>query len=193
MPLKDIKTFYPKSQAEWRAWLEENHITEYSVWVIYYKKYLGKPTISWSEAVDEALCFGWIDSLKKKIDEERSIQFFSKRKPKSTWSKINKEKVKVLSKNGQMVKAGHKCIEMAKENGYWNILDTVEALIIPDDLEIAFASHLNAKEYFLGLSKSLQKQILTWIVLARREDTRQNRITEIAKMAALQKMPKHLG
>ena len=94
-PTQDtIEIFYPESNQHWRAWLEENHIDKNAVWLIFYKKQANKPTLSWSEAVDEALCFGWIDSVKKTLDAERSIQFFSKRKPKSTWSKINKGKIR---------------------------------------------------------------------------------------------------
>src|SRR5690606_24902090 len=109
-----------------------------------------KPSITWSEAVDVALCFGWIDSKKIKIDEETAHQFFSKRKPKSTWSKINKEKVRRLMETGLMTKAGYEIIERAKQNGSWIILDEVEELRIPEDLEIAFKKQKGAKAYFLS-------------------------------------------
>ena len=108
--------------------------SENAFWVIFYKQKADKPTITWSDAVDEALCFGWIDSIKKTLDEERSIQFFIKRKPKSTWSKINKEKVKKLIAAEKMMQAGLGCIEIAQENRSWEILDSVEELIIPKDL-----------------------------------------------------------
>src|SRR5690606_32773259 len=102
MPEKEIETFYPKNIQEWRKWLVKNHLKKNAVWLVMYKKAANEPSVSWSDAVDEALCFGWIDSVKKKLDEVRSIQFFSKRKPKSTWSKINKEKVKKLIETKQM-------------------------------------------------------------------------------------------
>src|SRR6476620_4689482 len=101
-----ITVFYPENISAWRKWLEKNHLTEIAVWLVFYAKKSGRKTISWSEAVDVALCFGWIDSKKIKIDAETSHQFFSKRKPKSTWSKINKEKVTKLIDNGLMTKAG---------------------------------------------------------------------------------------
>lgn len=180
----EIESFYPSNGQQWRAWLQENHDKKQSVWLIRYKKKSGVPTISWSEAVDEALCYGWIDSTAKPIDEEKYMQFFSPRKARSTWSKVNKEKVRRLIENAKMTKAGLKCIEVAKQNGSWTILDEVEALIIPDDLEEAFKSKSGAKEFFLSLSKSVKKGILQWVVLAKRQETRQKRISEIAECAA---------
>src|SRR5690606_33569133 len=138
------------------------------VWLIQYKKNSGKPSLSWSEAVDEALCFGWIDSIKKKLDEDRSIQFFGKRKPRSTWSKINKEKVKRLTESGLMVPAGIEIVEIAKQNGSWTILDEVEDLKTPQDLVAAFDLLSGSQCYFDSLSKSTRKAILQWLVLAKR-------------------------
>src|SRR5690554_6042952 len=167
MSNKEIETYCPKSQTEWRQWLEENHQSKQSVWLIYYTKKSTIPSLSWSEAVDEALCFGWIDSTRKKIDDFSFMQFFSKRKPKSNWSKINKEKVANLIEQGLMTEAGLVSIETAKQNGYWTILDEVEELIIPKDLEIAFEKYKGSKDYFLSLSKSTRKIILSWIVLSK--------------------------
>src|SRR5690606_36061243 len=129
-------------------WLRENHTKKRGVWLIQYKKDSGKPTVSWSDAVDEALCFGWIDSVKRKRDDESTIQFFSKRKPTSTWSKINKEKVDRLIEKGLMTAAGLECIKKAKENGAWWQLDEVETLKVPKDLAAAFKRHRGAKSYF---------------------------------------------
>ncbi|NCA22164.1 MAG: hypothetical protein EBS86_13615, partial [Crocinitomicaceae bacterium] len=151
---KEIETFYPKSRQEWREWLQENHDKKQSVWLIYYKKKSNVPTVIYSEAVDEALCFGWIDSKAKPIDEHTFMQFFSKRKEKSVWSKVNKEKIERLTKEGLMADAGFKIIEIAKKNGDWTILDEAEALIIPTDLEEEFQKKPSAKDYFLGLSRS---------------------------------------
>ncbi len=136
------------------------------------------PTISWSEAVDEALCFGWIDSTAKPIDEHTYRQFFTKRKHKSVWSKVNKDKIEQLIKNGLMAEAGHKIIEIAKQNGSWTILDDVEALIIPEDLEIAFQKNSGLKEIFLNLSRSVIKSHLYRLALAKQQETRQKRINE---------------
>ncbi|MGL6268155.1 MAG: YdeI/OmpD-associated family protein, partial [Chitinophagaceae bacterium] len=162
------------------------------VWLVFYSKSSGKTSISWSNAVDEALCFGWIDSKKIKIDKETSHQFFSKRKPKSTWSKINKNKVEFLIERGLMTEAGFTSIETARQNGSWTILDEVEALIIPADLEAAFSVKPNSKEFFLSLSKSVRKIMLTWIVLARTTETRQKRITEIVERAEIKLKPIHM-
>lgn len=192
MPHKDIEIFYPTSPAAWRKWLEKNHLTHQAVWIVFYNKSSQKKSIIWSDAVDVALCFGWIDSKKIKIDEETSHQFFSKRKPKSTWSKINKQKVQRLIENGLMVEAGYQCIEIAKQNGSWTLLDEVEELVIPNDLAEALKKKPNAEDFFLGLSKSVKKAILLWLVLAKRQETRQKRIEEIVESAAQNLKPKHL-
>lgn len=192
MPNKEIETYCPKSQAEWRHWLEKNHQSKQSVWLVYYTKKSNVPSLSWSEAVDEALCFGWIDSTKKTIDDVSFMQFFSKRKPKSNWSKINKEKVQQLINSKRMTKAGYESVETAKQNGYWTILDEVEELIIPNDLKNAFKKHKGSKGYFLSLSKSVRKIILGWIILAKRQETRQKRIDDVVKSATQNRKPKHL-
>lgn len=183
-------SFYPASRAHWRKWLQENHDKEKSVWLICYKMSAGVPTLSWSDAVEEALCFGWIDSTRKSIDNQKFMQFFSRRKPGSTWSRVNKEKVEQLIAGKRMTKAGLKSIELAKENGSWNILDEVEADVVPKDLAKAFRAHRGSKEFFTGLSRSVRKMMLQWIALAKRPETRQKRIDEIAMFAAQQKKPK---
>jgi uncharacterized protein YdeI (YjbR/CyaY-like superfamily) len=189
---QEEETYCPRSLEEWREWLEKNHQSKQAVWLVYYTQKSSIPSISWSEAVDEALCFGWIDSTRKPIDAFSFKQYFSKRKPKSNWSKINKEKVQQLIDSNRMTKAGYESIETAKQNGYWTILDEVEALTIPPDLESAFEKHLGAKAYFLSLSKSSKKIILSWIVLAKQKETRQKRIDEVAKSAAQHLKPSHL-
>ena len=187
---QELETFYPKNRQEWRAWLEENHDKKQNIWLIYYKQKSKIPTVSYSDAVDEALCFGWIDSKAKSIDEVKFMQFFSRRKEKSVWSKINKEKIEMLISAGLMTPAGLAIIEKAKANGSWTILDEVEALIIPPDLEEAFSQKLNAKTYFLSLSRTDQRNILQWLVLAKRPETRQKRIDEIVDLAELGQKPK---
>ncbi len=192
MQQNEIEIFHPKSQAAWRRWLEKNHLSTQAVWLVFYNKKSELKSITWSEAVDVALCFGWIDSKKVRIDEETAHQWFSKRKPKSTWSKINKEKVEKLIEQGLMTEAGFRSIETAKQNGSWTILDEVEELIIPADLEAGFAGKLNAKDFFMGLSKSVRKMILAWLVFAKTADTRQKRIDEIIESAGQNLKPKHL-
>ena len=133
--------------------------------------------------MDEALCFGWIDSTKRSIDEERFKQYFTKRKPKSNWSKINKDKVKVLAEKGLIKEAGIRSIEVAKENGSWTLLDAIEALEVPVDLQVALAKLNNATSFFEGLSNSGKKILLHWVISAKKKETRQKRITEIAQSA----------
>jgi uncharacterized protein YdeI (YjbR/CyaY-like superfamily) len=190
MTKKEVEIFYPKNKEEWRVWLENNHARLENVWVVFYKKASGIPTISWSDSVDEALCFGWIDSKKIAIDAEKSHQFFSKRKPKSTWSKINKLKVERLIAEGLMTKAGFESIEIAKQNGSWYILDDVDALVIPPDLESAFDSYPSSKAFFASLSPSIKKMMLYWLISAKQAETRQKRINEIAELASQNLKPK---
>lgn len=185
----EIEIFYPKSVEEWREWLIQNHETANSVWVVFHKKSSQKPSITWSESVEEALCFGWIDSKKVKVDTDTSHQFFSKRKNKSTWSKINKDKIQELIASGKMTEAGLKSVKISQENGSWNILDEVDALIIPNDLEMAFQNYEGAKDYFWSLSKSSKKMLLQWIVMAKQDSTRQKRIDIIAECASRQTKP----
>lgn len=190
---KEIETFYPISRQEWREWLQDNHDKKKSVWLIYYKKKSNIPTVLYSEAVDEALCFGWIDSKSKPVDEYTFMQFFSRRKNNSVWSKVNKEKIERLTKEGLMTKAGYEIIEKAKQNDSWTILDEAEALIIPDDLGKAFQKRNNAKEYFLSLSRSDKRNILQWLVLAKRKETREKRIIEIVALADKKQKPKQFS
>ncbi len=185
-----IETFYPVSRQAWRQWLQENHRSKQSIWLICYKIKSGKPTISWSEAVDEALCFGWIDSTRKSVDHETFIQFFCKRKPKSIWSKINKGKVQQLTDEGLMTQAGFDSVEIAKQNGSWTISDDVEELIIPQDLEHELDNRPGAKDFFLSLSKSVRKIMLHWLVMAKQPATRQKRINEIVEQVTQKRKPK---
>jgi len=190
--MQEIAIFYPASLTAWRTWLEKNHVSEQAVWLVFYKKSSAKASITWSESVDAALCFGWIDSKKIKIDDETSHQFFSKRKPKSAWSKINKAKVERLTDENLMTDAGFKAIETAKQNGSWTLLDEVEELIVPQDLQTLLDTNPNAKEYFLSLSKSNKKMILHWVSFAKRPETRLKRIIEIVELASQKRKPNHM-
>ncbi len=188
--MKDAEEYCPHDKKDWRKWLKANHIKKDAVWLIFYKVKSPKHNLSWSDSVDEALCFGWIDSTKKSIDDERFIQYFCKRKAKSNWSKVNKDKVKTLIEQGLMEEAGYKSIEIAKENGSWTILDAVEALIVPDDLKLAFVKNKKAKEYYDSLSNSAKKTLLYWLNSAKRTVTRQKRIVEIVENATNNLKPK---
>jgi uncharacterized protein YdeI (YjbR/CyaY-like superfamily) len=188
----EIEVFYPKNQAEWRNWLQENHISKQAVWVVFYKKNSGVPSLTWSESVDEALCFGWIDSKKISVGANCLHQFFSKRKPKSNWSKINKIKVEELIVKGLMTKAGFDSIELAKQNGSWTYLDSVEELVIPQELEDEFVKNRNAKNFFLSSSNSYKKLILYWLLSAKTDVTRKKRLAEIIESGEQNLKPKHL-
>lgn len=178
-PLPRHDTFCPASQAEWREWLQRYHLEREQIWLVYYKKAANKPSLSWSQAVDEALCFGWIDSTKKSLDEERYMQLFSRRKPTSTWSAINKEKVARLVEGGLIGAEGLRVIELAKGNGSWSSLDEVEALLIPADLAQALAGVPGAAARFEGLSRSAKKMQLQRLFQAKRAETRAKRVAEI--------------
>ncbi|NQX96808.1 MAG: YdeI/OmpD-associated family protein [Flavobacteriales bacterium] len=188
--MKDIEDYCPSGKQDWRKWLELNHNKKEAIWLIFHKKKSPNYNLSWSDSVDEALCFGWIDSTKKTIDTEKYIQYFSRRKAKSNWSKINKDKVKTLIEQGLMKEEGYKSIKIAKKNGSWTFLDEVEALIIPEDLKGEFANYKGSMEYFDSLSKSVKKILLYWIVSAKRKETRQNRILEIVENASKNLKPK---
>lgn len=188
--MNNVEEFCPVNQKNWREWLELNHLKKDAIWLIFYKKKSQNHNLTWSESVDEALCFGWIDSTKKTIDSEKYKQYFSKRKAKSNWSKINKDKIKTLIDQGLIEEKGYQSIEIAKENGSWTILDSVEALIIPEDLKEEFAKHEGSFEYFENLSKSDKKNLLYWIVSAKRNETRLKRIIEIAENASKHLRPK---
>jgi uncharacterized protein YdeI (YjbR/CyaY-like superfamily) len=185
-----VETLIARNRKEWREWLEANHEIKQSVWLIYHKKKSNIETVKYSEAVDEALCFGWIDSKSKSIDEDQYMQFFCKRKKNSTWSRVNKEKIVALTEAGLMTQAGYQVLEDAKQNGSWTILDEVESLIIPQDLEFKFNKSKTAKSFFVNLSRSDQRNILQWLVLAKTQETRNKRMDEIVSLAEKNLKPK---
>lgn len=181
---KDIPTFYAKSQAAWRKWLEKNHLKEKAVWLIIYKKAAQVPSVNYAEAVDEALCFGWIDSKANTKDDLSYYQYFAKRNPKSKWSKVNKDKVAKFIKEGKMAPEGLAMIELAKKTGTWEALNAVDALIVPDDMLKLLKKNKTAFTNWNSFSRSVQRGILEWISNAKREETRQKRIDETITLAA---------
>ena len=186
MELKDgIKTFYAKDQITWRKWLDKNHAKESSVWLIIYKKQSGTPSVYYDDAVDEALCYGWIDSKPNKRDDESYYQFFAKRNPKSKWSVVNKGKVQRLIKQERMAQAGLDSIEIAKKNGTWTALDEVDNSIVPEDLHKALDKNKTALKNFESFPKSSKKIILEWIANAKKPETRLQRIQETVEKAEL--------
>lgn len=175
---------HPKTRAEWREWLEQHHTQTEGVWLITYKKATGKPRIEYEETVEEALCFGWIDSKANKLDDERSMLWMSPRKPGTGWSRPNKERIERLIAAGWMAPAGLAKIEAARKDGSWEKLDAVEALEIPSDLEKAFASYEAAKQNFEAFPRSVKRAILEWISNAKKPETRTKRVEETARLAA---------
>ncbi|MDN3203342.1 YdeI/OmpD-associated family protein [Algoriphagus sediminis] len=181
----DHSKIFINSIAELRAWLEKNHDLKESIWLVRWKKGAGKNYVSYSDIVDELLCFGWVDSLPRKLNEEQTMIRISPRNPRSNWSKINKEKAERLIKTNRMEKAGFTSIKKAKENGSWDFLDDVEALIIPHDLKIALKEYPEAERFFKKFPKSSKRGILKWIKSAKTDSTRQKRIRQTAEKAAL--------
>lgn len=180
---KAIKTFYAKNRKAWRSWLERNGSNESAVWLIIYKKTALKKSAGYVEAVEEALCFGWIDSTANKRDEESYLQLFARRKAGSNWSSINKQRVAKLVDEGLMTQKGLDIILVAKKNGMWEASDKVENLEIPHDLGKGFSANTRAADNFEKFPRSVKKAILAWIQSARRVETRQKRINETISLA----------
>ena len=174
---------HPLTRAEWRDWLAVNHQAESGVWLISFKKATGKPRVEYEDAVEEALCFGWIDSKPNKLDEERSLLWFAQRKAQTGWSRPNKERVQRMIDAGAMTPAGMKKIEAAKADGSWNALDQVEQLLVPDDLRSALERYPAAASNFEGFPRSAKRGILEWISNAKKPETRASRVEETARLA----------
>ena len=179
-----VKTLYAPSADAWRNWLASNHVKEKNIWLIIYRKESKTKSVYYPKAVDEALCYGWVDSKPNKRDSESFYQFFAKRNPKSNWSKINKEKVERLLNANKMAAAGMEMISIAKANGTWTALDEVEELVIPPDLKKALKTIPVALTNFEAFPKSVKRGILEWILNAKLPETRMKRVTETVTLAA---------
>lgn len=179
---KELQLVEPANRAEWRNWLTENHSQKESVWLAVAKK--GHAGVLVPEAVEEALCFGWIDSTANKLDEKRYKLLLAPRKRNSVWSKINKARVAKLIKAKLMQPAGMAMIKLAKKTGTWKSLNDIDNLKFPDDLTKAFSKNKKAKTFFEAFPPSAKKQILYWITSAKTPETRNNRIAETVTKAA---------
>jgi uncharacterized protein YdeI (YjbR/CyaY-like superfamily) len=177
---KGVKAFHAKTRKAWRTWLAKNHDKEQAVWLIMYHMSSDTRSIHYAEAVEEALCFGWIDSTAMKRDETSWYQYYTRRKPKSTWSRVNRERADRMSAAGLMTPAGQAMIDLAKKSGTWE----VDHDVMPADLQAALDKNKKAKEYFMAFPPSSRLIILTWIANAKRPDTRNKRIAETVTMAA---------
>ncbi len=168
---------------EWRAWLAEHFETAPGIWLVYAKKNSGLTSVSYSDAVEEALCFGWIDSKVRSIDDDRYRQLYTPRRPGSVWSRPNKERVERVIAAGLMTDTGIARIEAAKADGSWHMLDEIDELIVPDDLAEALAGQAGATEAFEKFTPSQKKPLLYWIASAKRQATREQRIAETVRRA----------
>lgn len=171
------------SVEELRAWLELHHQQKESIWVVTFKKHINHKYVSREEVLDEILCFGWIDGIRRKLDDDRTMQLLSPRKAQH-WAKSYKDRAKKLIAEGKMHTSGMQCIEEAKKSGLWNFMDDVDALIKPQDLVIAFKNHPGSEAFFDSTPDSSKRWTLRWIKLAKTEKTRRNRIHQTALLAA---------
>ena len=179
--MEDKEHLYFHRDVDWYEWLMNNHSSPQGVYLIFYKLETKKPTMRWEEAVKVALCFGWIDSTVKSLGNGKRRQYFCKRNPKSVWSALNKKYIIDLSASNLMQQSGLDIIEIGKQNGSWTALDNVEKGIIPESLQKAFDNNPNAFKNYQNFSPSYRKSYLYWLNQAKREETRQKRISEIIK------------
>ena len=175
-----MKLLELNSLPEWRAWLAQNHNCFSEIWLVYYKKETGQPTLDYKETLDEALCYGWVDSIIKKLDEERYARKFTPRREESSWSLVNKTRVEELTAAGRMAAPGLAKVAAAKQSGAWDAPTTKPEteFEIPAEFGLALDEHPEAKQFFESLAMSYRKQYFYWVASAKREATRQKRIAE---------------
>ncbi len=180
--MKIENALYITERDSWRSWLRENHESENEVWLIFYKKHTGRPSIAYIDAVEEAICFGWIDSIVQKMDEERYAQKFTPRRRNSKWSEVNKERVKRLISEGKMTPAGLAKFDLHMKDGGVSSTHPKNELTLSEDLLKTLKSHPTAWENFKKLPPSHRKNFTGWIMSAKREDTRQRRLSEAIEL-----------
>ena len=183
MPEPPENHVHPLSRAAWRAWLEAHHGRASGVWLVRYKKATGRPTLTTKDVTQEALCWGWVDSVPRKVDGERSAVYVAPRKEGSNWSALNKRYVAEAERAGDMTPAGRAKVDAARADGSWTRLDGVEALAVPDDLAAALAARPGARAFWDAFPPSARRGILEWVLNAKRPATRQRRIEETARLA----------
>jgi len=182
--MSEAETVSPRSRAAWRRWLAKHHTRPTGVWLLVKKKGSAAPGISYEEAVEEALCFGWIDSTAGRHDDDHYKMWLAPRKRTSVWSALNKRRVAELTERGLIEPPGQAVIDLARSNGSWDALNASDALEVPDDLAEALAANPLAREHFDAFPPSSRKQILAWIGSAKRPETRATRIERTATLAA---------
>jgi uncharacterized protein YdeI (YjbR/CyaY-like superfamily) len=177
-----------RSRCQWRAWLEKNHASEKELWVVFYKKHTGKASVTYDEAVEEALCFGWIDGIIKRIDDEKHMRRFSPRRRNSVWSELNKERARRMIAEGRMTEAGLAKVAEAKKNGRWDSAAAPRPEPqVPPELRKALAENARARRHFENLAPSYRKYFVYWIATAKREETRRKRTAEAVELLAQNK------
>ena len=181
-PASPHPRFQPRSRADWRRWLARHHEDGRGVWLVFLKG--ERRQITYDAAVEEALCFGWIDSIMRSIDAGRYMQLFTPRKPKSQWSAPNKSRIRKLEAAGLMTAAGLAAIAVAKKNGSWTVIDSVGALEVPLDFARALDANPAARAKFDAFSKTAKKSFLYWINSAKRDETRARRVKESVALIA---------
>ncbi len=191
--LSTLEQVYVADRAAWRQWLAANHATSPGIWLVFDKKSSRPDRLAYGDAVEEALCYGWIDSTVRTLDDARYVQLMAPRKPKSTWSRSNKVRVERLMAQGLMAAPGLACIERARANGAWESLDAVEALVVPSDLTRALRALPAAAKNFAAFSPSARKGYLHWISQAKRPETRADRVAHVAQLAASNQKSRHLA
>ncbi|MGA7096443.1 MAG: YdeI/OmpD-associated family protein [Acidimicrobiia bacterium] len=180
----DYPIYHAETRAQWRAWLESNHASVPGVWLCSWRPTTGKPACPYPEVVEEAICFGWIDSTVNVLDDERGLQLITPRKAKSTWTRLNRQRFADMESAGRMTDAGRRVAEVARGNGWWTIFDSVEDLIEPDDLTAALDANTPARAWWDGFPPGARKAMLWWVISAAKEDTRAQRIATIVAAAA---------
>ncbi|MBL8331140.1 MAG: YdeI/OmpD-associated family protein [Rubrivivax sp.] len=183
-PGAPANSVHPLTRAEWRAWLQAHASRPEGVWFVGWKQHTGQPRLSYDDQVEEALCFGWVDSKVNKLDADRSLLWFAPRQPRTGWSRPNKRRIERLLAAGLMMPAALAKVEAAKADGSWTSLDAVEDLVVPPDLAAALAALPGAEQHFAAFPRSARRGILEWIHTARRPQTRAARVQETARKAA---------
>ncbi|MFC1838985.1 YdeI family protein [Thermodesulfobacteriota bacterium] len=174
-----MEQLYLKNRKEWRDWLRRNHNKSNGAWLVFYKKHTGIASLEYDEAVEEALCFGWIDNIIKKIDDEKYVRKLTPRKPDSRWSELNKKRVKKLKKQGLMTKAGIVRIDEARISGLWDKSDSQQIPFkMSPELKTALEKNKKARKFFDKLAPSYKKQFIGWIAFAKRQETKDRRVKE---------------
>jgi uncharacterized protein YdeI (YjbR/CyaY-like superfamily) len=181
----DLPIFHAETRAAWRAWLAANHGVARGAWLCSWRSATGRPTCPYPEAVEEAICFGWIDSTVNTLDDERGLQLMTPRKPKSAWTRLNRRRAAAMEQAGLMTDAGRSVIAAAQANGYWTIYDPVEDLLEPPELAAALDASADARKNWDGFPPHARKMMLWWVISAARPDTRRQRVEQIVKQAAL--------